>query len=351
MNFKRSFFVANCLLLACSGFTQIPKNYYSGANNLQGGELKQALNQIIEGHTEFPYSSTKTDTWDIIKEADKDPYNPENVVLIYSGWSVNAAQEYNKGKGWSRETVWAKTHGDITTSPGPGTDLHQMRACDISMNNARGNLDFDYGGELYEDNDGMTSCRKDIDSWEPRDAVKGDIARILFYMAVRYEGTDGEPDLELADQVNTSEISTKDLGFHGKLSTLLKWHQSDPVDSFEIRRNNVIYSYQGNRNPFIDHPDFATSIWGTNTSAQSIVKADLLWFYPNPAKDQVNIIWGGSTATVRLLSLDGELIYSSPLLDKHTILIEQLPAGLYFIQVIAKDRIFKKKLLVESGQK
>jgi hypothetical protein len=81
---------------------------------------------------------------------------------------------------------------------------------------------------------------------------------------VRYEGDNGdEPDLELVDAVNTVDLNTTGKGYHGKLSTLLEWHKADPVDSFEINRNNVIYSFQENRNPFIDHPEYVTSIWDT----------------------------------------------------------------------------------------
>ncbi len=81
---------------------------------------------------------------------------------------------------------------------------------------------------------------------------------MLFYMAVRYEGTDSYPDLELNDQVNNGSAP-----YHGKLSVLLEWHEADPVDDFERHRNEVIYSqFQHNRNPFIDHPEWVAEIWG-----------------------------------------------------------------------------------------
>jgi len=117
--------------------------------------------------------------------------------LFYSGWSVNAAQEYNNGNGWTLEHIWAKSHGDFGTDIGAGTNVHHLRPEDNTVNNARNNKDFDNGGSIYVDDDGVTQCRTDADSWEPRDAVKGDVARMLFYMATRYEGTNGEPDLEI----------------------------------------------------------------------------------------------------------------------------------------------------------
>jgi endonuclease I len=159
---------------------QVPEGYYNQAHNLSGEELKSALHEIIKGHKSFPYTSSNTDVWDILKETDKDTVNPENVILFYSGWSVNAAQEYNNGKGWTRESVWASSHGNFGTSKGAGTDVHHIRPADPSVNSARNNKDFDRGGNFYIDGDGPTECRTDADSWEPRDAVKGDVARMLF---------------------------------------------------------------------------------------------------------------------------------------------------------------------------
>lgn len=258
------YFLPVFYLLYCTALNaQIPNGYYDSAVGLSDEKLKSALHEIIRGHTEFPYTSQKTDTWDILKETDRDSKNPDNVILFYTGRSVNAAQEYNNKQGWNREHVWSKSHGKFDTSPGMGTDIHHLKPSDISVNSARGNKDFDVGGLLYIDGDGATECKSDADSWEPGDADKGDVARILFYMATRYEGDDGEPDLELIDAVNTYDLNEPGKGFYGKLSTLLDWHNSDPVDSFEINRNNIIYSYQKNRNPFIDHPEFVEKIWKT----------------------------------------------------------------------------------------
>ncbi len=114
------------LLLSSTLYADIPEGYYDGTEGLTGETLKTALHDIIDNHIEFPYTSTSTDTWDILKETDRDPDNPDNVILLYTGWSVDAAQEYNNGAGWSREHVWAKSHGDFGTSPGAGTDVHHL---------------------------------------------------------------------------------------------------------------------------------------------------------------------------------------------------------------------------------
>ena len=264
-----------------NGFSQIPEGYYDSATGLTGENLKNALNNVIKGHQEFPYTSTAIDCWDILKETDKDTANPDNIILFYTGWSVNAAQEYNSGKGWCRENVWAKSHGNISNTKGAGTDVHHLRPTDISVNSARNNKDFDTGIIQYIDGDGPTECFSEVYTWEPRDAVKGDVARMLFYMAVRYEGENGEPDLELVDAVNTDELNEAGKGYHGRLSTLLQWHIADPVDSFEINRNEIIYSFQKNRNPFIDHPEFVAKIW--ITTGLEVPGKESIKVYPNPA--------------------------------------------------------------------
>ena len=227
-----------------------PGGYYDAANGKTGEALKTALHTIIDDHTEISYSNV----WGALRETDEDPANPNNVILLYTGRSQG---KFTNGSGvndWNREHVWAKSHGDFGTAMGAGTDLHHLRPTDASVNSSRGNLDFDDGGTQHSE---ALGNYYDSDSWEPRDTVKGDVARMLFYMAVRYEGDSGEVDLELNNQVNNGSAP-----YHGKMSVLLEWHKEDPVDDNERRRNEIIYSdYQHNRNPFIDHPEWASAIW------------------------------------------------------------------------------------------
>lgn len=257
------------LFSAALTFAQIPPGYYDTANGLTGTALKDALNDIIDGHVQFTYTSSGTDTWDILKETDKDTLNTDNVILIYSGWSVNAAQEYNSGSGWNREHVWAKSRGDFGTSQGAGTDVHALRPCDISVNSARNNRWFDYGNQEYIDGDGPTGSYTNDTAWvwEPRDIVKGDVARMIFYMATRYEGENGEVDLELVNYIPLDNNTNDPI--HAKLNTLILWHQEDPVDDWERNRNDIIYyDYQENRNPYIDHPEFVEEIWGSTANLE-----------------------------------------------------------------------------------
>ncbi|MFE4708160.1 endonuclease [Peribacillus simplex] len=226
--------------------------YYETAAGKTGTELKAVLHSIIKGHTMLSYDQV----WNALKETDEDPVNKQNVILLYSGKSISKNANGDNIGQWNREHVWAKSHGDFGTSKGPGTDLHHLRPADVTVNGKRGHLDFDEGGQTYSG----CECKFDSDSWEPPDHVKGDIARMLFYMAVRYDGN-GELDLELSDTVNTYPKP-----LHGKLSTLLKWNELDPVDDFESHRNDVIHDWQNNRNPFIDHPEWASEIWGAAKS-------------------------------------------------------------------------------------
>lgn len=321
------------LFLSISLFAQAPADYYNGTETLRGKALKHALYEIIKGHTEYPYTSSSTDVWDILKETDKDTINPDNVILFYTGWSVNAAQEYNNGAGWSREHVWAKSRGDFGTTPPAGTDVNNLRPLDISVNSARSNRYFDMGSTEYFDNGVPTGCYTSATEWvwEPRKEVKGDVARIIFYMATRYEGENGEPDLYLVDYI--PDQYTKEPIF-GKLSTLMKWNEEDPVDDYERHRNDVIYSYQHNRNPFIDHSEFVNMIWGADSITTGTVSFDKrsITVYPNPVKD---LLYFKNAVDLQkeIYSMNGVLVRKT---SSSSINLNSLSRGLYI--VIFKDK-------------
>ncbi|MFZ4182529.1 endonuclease I family protein [Streptomyces pseudogriseolus] len=227
-----------------------PAGYYDGAEGKTGDALKSALSSIVSDQTKLSYSAV----WDALKDTDEDPSNSGNVILLYSGASRSKSANGGDTGDWNREHVWAKSHGDFGTSTGPGTDIHHLRPTDVQVNSVRGNKDFDNGGSAVANGGGSLT---DSDSFEPRDAVKGDVARMIFYMAVRYEGTDGWPDLEPNNSVNNGSAP-----YIGKLAVLKEWNEQDPPDAFEQRRNDVIFeSYQHNRNPFVDHPEWVESIW------------------------------------------------------------------------------------------
>ncbi|TDT40887.1 endonuclease I [Streptomyces sp. BK208] len=230
--------------------TDYDATYYKDAIGKTGTSLKSSLHTIISDQTKVSYAAV----WDALKATDEDPGNSGNVILLYSGVSRSKSLNGGDSGDWNREHVWAKSHGDFGTSTGPGTDLHHLRPSDVGVNSARGNKDFDDGGSAVSGGGGSLT---DSDSFEPRDAVKGDVARMIFYMAVRYEGGDGFPDLEVNGQVGNGSNP-----YIGKLSVLKTWNDEDPPDAFEEHRNQVVYDdYQHNRNPFIDHPEWVESIW------------------------------------------------------------------------------------------
>lgn len=177
--------------------TSYDDTYYKDAEGKTGQALKDSLHRII--------SSTQTgkltysQVWDALKETDQDPDNSENVILLYTGRSQSKNSNGGNPDDWNREHVWAKSHGDFGTDTGPGTDIHHLRPEDVSVNSTRGNKDFDNGGTKVDEAPGNAT---DDDSFEPRDAVKGDVARMILYMAVRYDGGDGFADLEPNDNVD-----------------------------------------------------------------------------------------------------------------------------------------------------
>jgi endonuclease I len=236
---------------AAATTTAYDSTYYKNAVGKTGTTLKSSLHTIISANvSKISYSAV----WDALKVTDQDPNNSSNVILLYSG--VSRSKSLNGGDvgDWNREHVWAKSHGDFGEVTGPGTDLHHLRPADVQVNSIRGNKDFDNGGSSVSGGGGSLT---DSDSFEPRDADKGDVARMILYMAVRYEGDDSFADLEPNEKVNNGSAP-----YMGKLSVLKQWNDEDPPSAFEEKRNQVIYdTYQHNRNPFIDHPEWVEAIW------------------------------------------------------------------------------------------
>ncbi len=243
------------LLLSGQVFAEIPTGYYAKATGKTGSSLKLALHNIIANHKRYSYKKV----WKILQETDEDPNNANNVILIYSQKSISKSKHGGRVGDWNREHTWPKSHGFPKSSLPAYTDIHHLRPSAVTINSARGILDFDNGGKIFPK---APLVLYDNDSWEVPNKIKGDIARGIFYMAVRYEdGTYNEPDLEITDNVNESRPRVAKIG---KLSTLLKWHSQDPPNEQERLRNDKVFKWQGNRNPFIDHPEWVTNIWQNN---------------------------------------------------------------------------------------
>jgi serine protease len=232
------------------------ESYYSNAIGKSGSALLSALNEAAaRNHNRMSYSQV----WDALRYTDEDPNNTNNVILIYTGRSQSktfTSSGNNDPDAWNREHSWPKSHGFPSSGQWAYTDIHHLRPSDASVNSSRGNKDYDDGGSNISEAPGN---RTDGDSFEPRDEVKGDVARMMFYMDIRYNGSDntGTGDLVLVASTGTSGSRL------GDLCTLLNWHNQDPVSAIEIERHSRIVERQGNRNPFVDNPDWANQIWGS----------------------------------------------------------------------------------------
>jgi endonuclease I len=214
---------------------RIPDGYYSSALSLSGSDLKAEIQEIIStGASKISYSAV----YDACEDVDQNPSDASQVWRLYLESGISKADRVSKvSYGWNREHVWAQSNGGFNTSAGPGTDVHHIRASDAAENGKRGNL-------IFADVSGPRT--KNVSSYEPPLSAKGDVARSVFYMAVRYGySIDRNADLE----------------------DMLKWNELDPVDPYEIRRNNLVYDIQNNRNPFIDHPELVKYIFGDKKTA------------------------------------------------------------------------------------
>jgi uncharacterized repeat protein (TIGR02543 family) len=243
------------------------ESYYGVVAGLVEDDLSKALHNLLEDtHTKhLSYS----DIWDILKVADKG--EGENVVCIYTGVLHAFSKKDNGTSGndlWNREHLWPNSKGFGNKSHTAYSDAHHLFASNKNINATRGNKDFVDFELLGISSSGEDKYGNKWDSnyFEPRDEVKGDIARALFYMVIRYNGDtcdDCTLDLELVFGSSAGASNTYDkVGKLGDLESLIKWHYEDPVSDSERARNEVVYEWQGNRNPFIDHPEFVYGIYG-----------------------------------------------------------------------------------------
>lgn len=251
------------LLLAAAALGDVPPGYYADAEGRTGAALRAALHQRIRAHRVIPYSGGATNTRIALEALDESPDNPAAVRLVYSGLDDLKAN-FGTATGWNREHLWPDSYGIDGAGPAY-SDLFHLRACDATVNSSRGNLPFDHsrvsdGNYRAPAHIEAPGTSRDSDSWEPREEEKGDIARALFYLDVRYEGGPGEPDLQLTDDLASITSSGTRMG---RLTTLIEWHLLDPPDAAERRRAEAIFAHwQANRNPFIDRPEWVTDLFG-----------------------------------------------------------------------------------------
>ncbi len=333
-------------------FSTAPAGYYSSLNGQSGAVLKQAVQNIISNPTivkAFSYS----DVFEIIKIADQNPSNTNEVWLIYTETSRSKLdiQTGNSIVGkWNREHIYPQSRGNYASGAdfdlppfginnglptdandiGAGlSDAHHIRAVDGQENSSRNNKDF--GLSDYNGPSGSTS-----NTW------KGDVARALFYMATRYNG------LSLVNGNPTDAT----IGQLGDLATLLQWNTLDQSDDFEMNRNNYIYTWQKNRNPFIDLPNLASYIYGSNFGqvwtanlALSNFSVNNISIYPNPANNYFIISGLEEVSKLEIYNTIGEKILEQTVGNNYKI-ETNWNSGIYFAKIISDEKSIIKKIIV-----
>ncbi len=310
-------------------------NYYAGIGNETCATLKTNLHNLIDNHTSVSYGSL----WTHYQTTDDHINDNGNEVIVWDMYSDNPIGSENEftfvaeqcgtyqGEGdcYNREHSFPKSWWGGSTSPPQYTDIFTVVPVDGWINGIRSNNPYgevQSGTETHIMNNGTSLGSSSItipgysgSVFEPIDSYKGDLARGYFYMATRYE------DVIAGWETNTTEADavldgTSDVVFEPWfLNMIINWHNNDPVDQKEIDRNESIYAIQGNRNPFIDHPEYVDLVWnncsGGDTQAPTIptnLSAS------NTTETSTNLSWTTSTDNVGVVGYniyqDGVNIFS-----------------------------------------
>ena len=325
-----------------------PSGYYDALNGKSGTQLKQAVQDII-ANPAVVRAHTYGDIIDILKKADQDPQHSNHVWLMYK--EVSRAkylfQDSGSGTGkWNREHIYPQSRGGFTNGTSDiadgieiyeasnanmlqhgHADAHHLRAEDGPENSSRNNRDYglgDYNG--FAGNAG---------SW------KGDVARGIFFMSIRYNGLN----------VVNGNLPDATIGQLGDLATLLQWNQTDAPDDFEMNRNNYIYTWQVNRNPFIDLPNLANYIWGANAGQAYSLSVEQhkelkVALYPNPAHDRITISGIAGKGNLEVNSVSGQKLFAADF-EGMTLIPITLSSGLYFVKITSEGKTAVKKLMVK----
>lgn len=331
------------IVLPFFGIAQIPTGYYNSAQGLTGNPLKIALHNIIDNHTVISYANLwnafqKTDkktngkVWDIY--SDVPGGTPPYEYTFITDQCGNTGAE---GVCYNREHSWPQSW--FNSVNGPYSDLFHIYPTDGKVNGARSNYPYgNVSAPTYTSlNGGKLGSSVDLGYsqtvFEPIDEYKGDLARGFFYMSTRYYSEDAG--------WSTSGATNKATILPWQVNVLLQWHHDDPVSAKEIARNDSIYyRYQNNRNPFIDNPQWADSIWKIDITVfvEEVELTQAFSISPNPAKDVfylINHSNSSENATVIITDISGKLIEQKIISALETININcsEWQNGIYFIKL------------------
>ncbi len=326
------------LIIAAATLNAQPQGYYDGTEGLTGNALKTKLHGIIKNDKHVSYSGL----WNAYEQTDKKPNG--KVWDIYSDipngtppyqftFVINQCGNYSgEGDCYNREHLWAQswTNNDGTEK----TDLHHVYPTDGYVNNRRSNYAFgEVGNASWTSQNGSKLGKNTVSGFtgtvfEPIDEYKGDIARALMYVSVRYYTEDGK--------WNNSDMTNKSIIKDWAIAMLLRWHEEDPVDDKEINRNNAVYNIQNNRNPFVDYPEFANMIWDSHWSVDEMQYAVPVKVWPNPATSTVNVK-GENIDAVYMYNAVGQLVLCLDVDgdEQSTIDVSGFNSGIYFMNVIS----------------
>ncbi|MFN2396098.1 MAG: endonuclease [Bacteroidales bacterium] len=326
--------------------SQTPQGYYSTATT-SGSRLKTQLYEIIKNHNTQTYSSlwvhfTSTDitfsgkVWDIYSDI---PCQEPPYLFTFSDDQDSGSGGGSEGDVYNREHSMPRSWfgGDVDPM---NTDLFHIYPVDKYVNAQRANFPFGVvdapywtslnGGKLGNNTAGNTYTGA---AFEPIDAYKGDLARSYFYMVTRYE--DRLENWTYSDQGNNMLDHNKYPGYQPwVIEMLMEWHDNDPVSHRERIRNDAVYEIQGNRNPFIDSPEYVELIWGDTTLQTSFIDQKYyVRFYPNPARDNVYFASDTPVNEISFYDSNGKEIKKLRNLENTGVInVSSFTAGVYFIR-------------------
>ena len=333
-----------------------PANYYNSANGLTGNQLKSALHNIIKGHTSISYGNILNAFWSTDNKGNGvvwDMYSDRpggTPPYIYYLGQDNCGNYNGEGDCYNREHSWPQSWFNEQATP--RTDLHHIFPTDGYVNGRRANYAF---GEVRnaswtsQNGSKLGTCKTPGFTgtvFEPIDEYKGDFARAIMYMSVRYYTEDSG--------WGTSDMTTKSEIKPWAIAMLLRWNELDPVSQKEINRNNAIYNdYQHNRNPFVDHPEYARLIWDpTGNAVEETIET--VFLFPNPVDaGQTLHVSGNSNRfdAVTICDLNGRTLLKATgnaVGDFAVSLPPDLAKGCYIVKLMRNGNVVKyEKLLVK----
>lgn len=338
------------LLIGITAFSQIPNGYYDSAEGLEGDALRNALYLIIKDvnvesyndlHEAFEDTDKKSNgkVWDMYSDV------PGGTPAYeYSFISSDQCGNYSgEGSCYNREHSFPKSWFN-DASP-MYSDLFHLYPTDGYTNGQRSNLPYgEVGSASWTSTNGSKKGNCNYPGYsgtvfEPIDAYKGDFARSYFYMLTCYKNKISGWD---SDMLSGDDFST------WARNLLLDWHHDDPVSDKETNRNNEVYSYQNNRNPFIDNPTWADAIWDPDYDPSYIAMTEAyISVYPNPVTDILNIEINISSNMETLIVKDitGRTVLETNFYENTSMDISSFNSGIYFLIIKdSADKTYIKKI-------